>query len=203
MFQPFSRLGAETTEIEGTGIGLVLTRRLVEEMGGTVGFESTPGEGSTFSIDFPLAGAGGAAESPEVRDAAVADLGIGNEERLLLYVEDNPANLALMEDIVAGIPDLTMISTQTAELGLSLAEERSPDVIILDINLPGMDGIKALRHLQGAVATKDIPVLALSANATPSAIKLGHEAGFRDYLTKPVNISKLMAALQDALEEGT
>ena len=203
LFKPFSRLGAETTEIEGTGIGLVLTRKLVEEMGGTIGFESTQGEGSTFWIDFPIAEEEEPGESREQRDEGIADLTVGREKRLLLYVEDNPANLALMEDIVADIPNLAMISTHTAELGLALAEERKPDVIILDINLPGMDGFEAVRHLKGSDATKDVPVLALSANAMSGAIERGRQAGFRDYLTKPVDISKLMAALREALGEGS
>jgi CheY-like chemotaxis protein len=106
-----------------------------------------------------------------------------------------------MEDIIEDIPNLSLISSHTAELGLALAETRQPDVIILDINLPGMDGFGAMEHLKKSEATKDIPVLALSANAMPGAIKRGHEAGFRDYLTKPINIPELIAALKDTLGE--
>jgi PAS domain S-box-containing protein len=203
LFQPFSRLGAETTETEGTGIGLVLTKKLVEEMGCTMGFKSIPGEGSTFWIDFSIAEEREPVESPQQWDETAADLGIGSEELLLLYVEDNPANLALMDDLVGNIPNLTMISTHTAELGLALAEERKPDVIILDINLPGMDGIKAVQHLKKSDMARDIPVLALSADAMPGTIKRGREAGFREYLTKPVDISKLMSALRNVLGETT
>ena len=199
LFRPFSRLGAGDQEIEGTGIGLVITKKLVEEMDATMGFDSTPGEGSTFWVEFPLA-VEDLKEAPlEEQDDAVADLAIGSEERLLLYVEDNPTNLALMEDIIEDVSNLTMISTHTAELGLALAEERKPDVIILDINLPGMNGIEAVQILKKLDATKDIPVLALSANAMPDTIERGRQAGFRDYLKKPVNVSELMAALQDAL----
>ena len=118
-------------------------------------------------------------------------------------MEDNPANLALMEDIVESISNLTMISTHTAELGLALAEERKPDVVILDINLPGMDGIEAVKSLKSSDVTKEIPVLAFSANAMPGTIEEGRDAGFRDFLTKPVKIPKLIAALRDALGEAT
>ena len=201
LFQPFSRLGAEATETEGTGIGLVITKKLVEEMGGAMGFKSDPGEGSTFWVDLPIAAAREAGEPSRQADEAIAVLSIGNKERLLLYVEDNQANLALMEDLVEEIPNLTMISAHTAEQGLALAAERNPDVIILDINLPGMDGIEAVQRLKDADATKDIPVLALSANAMPGAVERGLKAGFLGYLTKPVDIPKMMAALRDALGE--
>lgn len=199
MFQPFSRLGAEATEIEGTGIGLVLTKKLVEKMNGTIGFKSTPGEGSTFWIDLPIADEKALSKSSQQRGQALANLKLRTNDRLLLYVEDNPANLALMEDIVEEIPNLTLLSTHTAEMGLALAETKKPDIIILDINLPGMDGIEAIKQLKRLEVTKDIPVLALSANAMPSAIKKGLEAGFSDYLTKPINIPDLMTALQDSL----
>ncbi|MBL6945162.1 MAG: PAS domain S-box protein [Rhodospirillales bacterium] len=202
LFKPFNRLGAEATEIEGTGIGLVLTKRLVDEMGSAMGFKSCLGEGSTFWIDFPITEENVLGESPEARDKAAVEADVGNEERLLLYVEDNPANIALMEGIVEEVPNLTIISTHTAELGLALAEERRPDVIILDINLPGMDGIEAVRRLKELDATRDIPVLALSADVMRSSVERGIKAGFLDYLTKPVNVSKLMAALRNALLTG-
>ena len=199
LFQPFSRLGAEATEVEGTGIGLVISRNLMEKMDGAVGFESTPGEGSTFWVEFPVADAEEAEEPSQQSDEVDAGLGIEGRERLLLYVEDNPANLALIEEIVEEIPNLAMISAHTAELGLVMAVERKPDVILLDINLPGMNGFEAVRHLKESEATREIPVLALSANAMPGSVERGKEAGFRDYLTKPVNVSKLIAALRDVL----
>ena len=109
----------------------------------------------------------------------------------------------MTEDIVEEIPNLTIISTHTAELGLSLAEDRKPDVIILDINLPGMNGFEAVRHLKELDATKDIPVFALSANTVPASIERGRQAGFREYLTKPIDVPRFMAALQGVLGEIT
>ncbi len=197
MFQPFSRLGIEGVEMEGTGIGLVLTRKLVEGMGGNIDFKSTHGEGSTFWIELPLAEAQGEAGG---RQTGV-DLNIGNDQRLLLYVDDNPANLSLMEDLIKEIPNLTLISADNAKLGLKLAKSRKPDIIILDINLPGMDGDEAVKHLQGDPSLKKIPVLALSANTTPGAIKRGLKAGVREYLAKPIDFAKLTAAIKDALKE--
>ena len=204
LFQPFSRLGAEATETEGTGIGLALTHQLVEEMKGEISFSSTLGEGSTFWIDFPLADDDYVHETTASLNTVaskVAKKTFPDGERLLLYVEDNPANLALMIDIVEDIPRLSLISAHTAELGLAMAADRKPDVIILDINLPGMNGIEAVQKLKEREATQNIPVLALSANAMPKTIEKGIQAGFRKYLTKPVNIVELLDALSDALGE--
>ncbi|MCW8834909.1 MAG: ATP-binding protein [Rhodospirillales bacterium] len=199
VFMPFNRLGAESTDIEGTGIGLTIARELVEAMNGKIGFESKVGDGSTFWVEFPVAVLGKMEDHAEIYtdDGGITPLTDG--QHTLLYVEDNPANLNLMEKIVDHIPNLTMISAHTAELGLELAEARLPEVIIMDINLPGMDGYEALKHLKANKATRLIPVIALSANAMPHDIEKGRKADFFHYLTKPVQINNLMNALNEAI----
>ena len=209
LFQPFSRLGAESTEIEGTGIGLTISKRLVEQMDGRIGFESTPGTGSTFWIELPLAAVEAKTEEKDesgpVPEAAATPE--AREERsgvrTVLYVEDNPENTRLMEDIIDEIPDLALVTTHTAELGLDLAVSRKPDLIILDVNLPGMDGIEAVKRLKESGQTRAIPAIALSANVLPSTVKRGLAAGFQNFLTKPVVISELLEAIEKALNENT
>lgn len=201
LFEPFNRLGQEAGEIEGSGIGLTITRMLVELMNGRIGVDSTVGEGSTFWIDLPLATA------EQVRDShAAAEQAARAEEMLvveglhtILYVEDNPNNLKLMEKLLSRFPDVTMLSAPNAEEGIEIAREVRPDVILLDINLPGMDGFAALRQLLIFEETRDIPVLALSASAMPRNIKRGLKAGFQTYLTKPIDITKTVRAINVAL----
>lgn len=204
IFEPFNRLGAETTETEGTGIGLTLTRTLIEGMGGTIGLTSTPGVGSTFWIDIPLApDQGEAIAAPVVEPPPPEPARATGVTHLVLYVEDNPANLRLMEDICVDLPDITLISAHNAELGLDLARQREPALILMDINLPGMDGLQAMARLRDDPRTQHIPVIALSANAMQAAVRRAREAGFAAYLTKPVVIEDLRAAIWRALEDTT
>ncbi|MFN3396983.1 MAG: ATP-binding protein, partial [Sulfurimicrobium sp.] len=200
LFQPFNRLGQETGNEEGTGIGLVVTKKLVEMMGGTIGVESAVGMGSEFWIelirsDTPQLAAGNAMPAelvPQVQGNALP--------RTLLYVEDNPANLMLVEQIVEGQPNVRMLSAHDGNLGIALARAHHPDVILMDINLPGISGFQALKILRQDPVTAHIPVLAISANATPRDIEKGLEAGFFRYLTKPIKINEFMSALDDALK---
>jgi len=201
LFQPFNRLGQEANVEEGTGIGLVVSKRLIELMGGVIGVESTVGKGSVFWIELNLTAepqrAAGAEKSTAVAQAQVqADAQL----RTLLYVEDNPANLMLVEDLVARRPDIRLLSAMDGNRGIEIARASRPDVILMDINLPGISGITALRILAEDPATAHIPVIALSANAIPRDIEKGLEAGFFRYLTKPIKVNEFMDTLDVALK---
>ncbi|WP_334181104.1 PAS domain S-box protein [Methylobacter sp.] len=200
LFQPFNRLGQETGAVEGTGIGLVVTKQLVELMGGAIGVDSTVGVGSEFWIDLvkdvtPQLDAGHALSSDLAAHAQ------GNPaQRTLLYVEDNPANLMLVEQIIAGHPHVRMLSARDGHLGIALARAHRPDVILMDINLPGISGLQTLKILRQDPAVAHIPVIALSANAMFRDIEKGLAAGFFRYLTKPIKINEFMSAFDDALK---
>jgi PAS domain S-box-containing protein len=201
LFQPFNRLGQEANAEEGTGIGLVMTKRLIEMMGGIIGAESSVGTGSVFWIELDLT-AERHAVGGTVAALAPADLLVkaGAELRTLLYVEDNPANLMLVEDLIARRPDIRLLSARDGNRGIEIARARRPDLILMDINLPGISGIKALNILAADPITAHIPVIALSANAIPRDIEKGLEAGFFRYLTKPIKVSEFMETLDLALE---
>jgi len=200
LFQPFNRLGQETGAEEGTGIGLVVTKQLVELMGGSIGVESTVGVGSEFWIEL-IRDVMPQLSSEHAMPTELAPQAHENAPlRTLLYVEDNPANLMLVEQIIEGHPHVRMLSARDANLGIALARAHLPDVILMDINLPGLSGIQALKILRDDPATALIPVLAISANAMPRDIKKGLEAGFFRYLTKPIKVNEFMEALDRALE---
>jgi CheY-like chemotaxis protein len=203
LFQPFNRLGQEASGEEGTGIGLVTTKRLIELMGGSIGAESTVGAGSVFWIELNLS----TERQPAHRTAispATAHQPIQTDAplRTLLYVEDNPANLMLVEDLIARRPDLRLLSARDGNRGVEIARASCPDVILMDINLPGISGIEALRILAEDPTTGRIPVIALSANAIPRDIEKGLEAGFFRYLTKPIKVNEFMETLDVALEHA-
>jgi signal transduction histidine kinase/ActR/RegA family two-component response regulator len=201
LFQPFNRLGQEAGAEEGTGIGLVVTKRLVELMGGGIGADSTVGVGSVFWIEFELAAAPHLDALAQCHDAlARAKASYGAPLRTLLYVEDNPANLELVEQLIARRPDLRMLSAADGNLGIEYARTCLPEVILMDINLPGLSGIEAMKILRADRATAHIPIIALSANAVPRDIERGLEAGFFDYITKPIVVGKFMQALDCALD---
>jgi PAS domain S-box-containing protein len=201
LFQPFNRLGQGAGAEEGTGIGLVVCKRLIEMMGGVIGVESTVGEGSMFWVDLNLT-----AEQQRVTGAAELTAVAHGQVRAatqlftLLYVEDNPANLLLVESLIARRPDIRLLSATEGNRGVEMARAYRPEVILMDINLPGISGIEALRILAADPATAHIPVIALSANAIPRDIKKGLETGFFRYLTKPLKVDEFMETLDVALK---
>ena len=200
LFQAFNRLGQEASGVEGTGIGLVVARQLVELMGGTIGVESQVGVGSVFWFELIHI------EAPDDSLTAIEETQRLPKEpghtqvHTLLYVEDNPANMRLVEKIIERHPTLKLLTAANGKSGFELARAKLPDVILLDINLPGINGFETLKLLQSDPATAHIPALAISANAMPSDLKKGQEAGFYRYLTKPIMVEELMGALSAALE---
>ncbi|BAE50677.1 MASE3 domain-containing protein [Paramagnetospirillum magneticum] len=199
LFRPFNRLGAEATEIEGTGIGLTISKQLVEAMGGRIGFETATGRGTTFWVEVPAAaGHPAAAARHDGRELSSANIRVEGG-RTILYVEDNPANVQLMQDLVAELSDFTLLTSPTAEIGLEIAAVAHPDMILLDINLPGLSGIEALRRLKAIPEISAIPVVALSADATAGTIRQALEAGCVRYLAKPLDVNALFATIREIL----
>lgn len=199
LFTPFNRLGAETTEVEGTGIGLVIARRLIEGMGGRIGVESRVGAGTTFWVELPMAEKPLQKPVPPAREKQRQHRVL--PEGTVLYVEDNPANLKLVRQALARHPQVTLLEALNGALGLDLAQVHLPDVILLDINMPGMNGLEVLARLKADPATRDIPVLALSAAAMEKDVERGKGAGFEEYLTKPIDIKLLLETLGRWLEQ--
>jgi len=202
LYQPFNRLGQEASAVEGTGIGLVVTKRLIELMGGSIDVKSTLGVGSVFSFELNAA-----AEAPPAAPATEATagparsagVGVNRNSPLLLYVEDNPANLQLVREIIDIRGDVRQMSAPDAQLGIELARVHRPQVILMDINLPGLSGKDALAILQADPATAHIPVVALTANAMARDVMRGLAAGFFRYITKPVEVEVLNEAIDSAL----
>jgi|GEM_PF-589139 len=198
LFKPFERLDADSTGIEGTGIGLALSKRLVEMMDGEIGVESTPGIGSTFWLSLAMAAGALETVAPERPIAAVPVARQGQFD--VLCIEDNPANLRLIERILSSRPDIRLLSAGAPGQGLELARAHRPALILLDINLPDMDGYAVMACLRESPLTRDIPVIAISANAMPQDLELGKAAGFTDYLTKPLDIGRFLSVVESTLE---
>ncbi|MDV7340848.1 PAS domain-containing protein [Terasakiella sp. A23] len=201
LFKPFHRLGAENTEVEGTGIGLLLTKQIVEGMNGAIGFESDEGEGTTFWIDIPSYGVQAARPTTfDIRRKDEIALECCSGLHTLLYVEDIAANRDLMTALVDGIPNLQLVCAKTAEEGIRIAKAEKPHLILMDINLPDMSGFDAFEQLRDMEATRQIPVVALSANAMSDAKDKARDLGFLDYMTKPFDVTDLIHVLNTVIE---
>ena len=207
LFQPFNRLGQESRSEPGTGIGLVMTKQLVELMGGSIGMNSTVGKGSVFWIELQRDTQPLTQQTTQALVTAKVDPGQPFKARrslaglyTLLYVEDNAANLLLMQELMARRPDVRLLNAQDGITGLALARKALPDMILLDTHLPGLSGIDMLRILVSDPLTAAIPVVILSANAMPDEIQAGLEAGCSSYLTKPIHVKDLMRAINLALK---
>lgn len=200
LFKPFERLAAAEAGIDGTGIGLVICRRLVEAMHGHIGVDSTPEVGSRFWFELPMLEPGEDEEAPVVISS---DHDTPSVSGTLLYVEDEPSNILLMKEIVKQFPDIDLTVAQNGEDGRRKAHAIKPDLILMDIELPDMSGIQVMQHLRASATTAGIPVIAISANATDNDIKTGLEAGFTKYLTKPINIPTINEAIVSLLGNHT
>ncbi|MDD2846135.1 MAG: PAS domain S-box protein [Rhodoferax sp.] len=205
LFQPFNRLGAEASEIEGTGIGLTITQRLVEMMGGEIGVESTLGIGSTFWVELALGQTAAidtaAMDTDETTHGTQASAGADMDAATVLAIDDNPANLKLMAKVMCAHKNIHLLSAHTPELGIELAMAHRPNLILLDINMPGMDGYQVLEVLRADKELRAVPVVAVTANAMPHDIQRGKRAGFAEYLTKPIDISTLMGTIECYLKD--
>lgn len=193
LFQPFNRLDAEHSKIEGTGIGLVISRRLVEAMDGAIGVDSTLGQGSRFWIDLPQADLEMAnLQLPELPQKVKREE-YGQER--VLYIDDNPINLKLVTQMLGKLRNILLVTAHTPELGIELAQARKPCLILLDINMPRMDGYEVLQVLKADLKLRHVPVIAVSANAMPKDIERGIAAGFSDYLTKPIDVGRFLESI--------
>jgi PAS domain S-box-containing protein len=197
LFTPFARLGAEQLGIEGTGLGLALSKGLVERMGGTIGATSILGEGSAFWVELPIAAAPQLEQAPNPQTQVPRST--EDTPRTILYVEDNLANLELVQGIMKFRPSITLVPALQGSLGIELAREHQPDLILLDLHLPDMPGDEVLRRLKEDERTRDIPVIVVSAAAGPGTTSRLLAAGARTFLTKPVNVSLFLETLDEIL----
>lgn len=200
LFDPFARSGAEHANIEGIGLGLAISRRLVEAMHGAIGFKSARGKGSTFWVELPVDAAAPVhwAGRIDATTRAIAPLATSGDYSIL-YVDDNLANLRLMERIISTLPDVALLTARSPQLGLDLAVAHRPDVIVLDVNLPGMSGYDIVARLKAMPETCNIPVLALSAAISAGTPQRSLAAGFFRYLTKPIDVKAFLGAIDQAL----
>jgi signal transduction histidine kinase len=202
VFEPFQRAGQEAGPIEGTGIGLTITKRLAEMMRGRVGFTSEVGRGSAFWVEMPVHRVRRAAAPPatELRPATgPLPVLTGAARHKVVYVEDNPSNIAFMRDLFDDLTSVELLTAPTAEIGLAMIRAHLPRAVIMDINLPGMSGFDAIQRLREWPETQNIPVIGLSAAALGRDTARASAAGFYRYLTKPVKVAELTSALEALL----
>lgn len=199
VFQPFQRLGAEKSAIEGTGIGLVICKNLIEAMGGRIGFDSTAGQGSRFWFELRPAPSEQIKPQPAVNPTSgIADDRIQGR---VLYVEDNPLNLAVMQCLFDSLPGVELSTAPDGETTMRLLAEAPPDLVLMDINLPGMSGVEILKWMRAQPRLAGLPVIAVSANAVPETIQASLEVGFQEYITKPFEVDQLLAQMRRYLGE--
>jgi CheY-like chemotaxis protein/two-component sensor histidine kinase len=197
LFTPFERLGAEQSAIEGTGLGLALSQRLMQAMGGSIGVDSAVGKGSTFWIELPQT------KSPleqlplRKENNGARELGSDSVNRSILYIEDNLSNLALVEQMLAERPGTALLTTTQGKVGLDLARQHTPDLILLDLHLPDLPGWDVLSQLKADARTRHIPVVVISADATKRQINRLMTVGAAYYLTKPLDITKFFRVLDE------
>ncbi len=203
LFKPFCRLGAENTATEGTGIGLVITKKIIELMGGSIGVKSQIGKGSTFWVDLITANTA-TLERNKMDETGIKHLKTSinaTRQYTVLYIEDNPANLRLIAKLLAPQKNINLLSAQDPLAGIELATKQKPDLILLDINLPEMDGYEVFNALQALAATRHIPVVAVSANAMPNDIEKGLATGFTEYVTKPIDVRFMLQTIERLLQQ--
>ncbi len=197
IFKPFERLGAENSEVKGTGIGLSISKTLTELMGGTLDFKSRVEKGSGFYVKFPVE------TNPLTENlsdkTSKRKIKKGLKEKLILYIEDNPDNLELVKRALIFRESVKLISAPAAEIGIDLAKNYKPDLILLDIQLPGMDGFTAFKRLKELNETGDIPVIALSADAMKINQQKAIDYGFLDYITKPIRVGQFLNKIDEVL----
>ena len=202
LFESFNRLDADETGVEGTGIGLNITKNLIELMAGSISVESVVGEGSRFTVELPK---GANTEDSEEKMVVTPTLKKANPDRgprhTLLYVEDNHANMTLVQKILSEREEVQLLTAPDAKLGISLAKSHLPDLILMDINLPGMDGITAMVHLRANKQTRNIPILAVSAHALKSEVGNAMESGFDSYITKPIMVEAFLETIDHYLNK--
>ncbi|MEX2655170.1 MAG: CHASE3 domain-containing protein [Acidimicrobiia bacterium] len=198
LFTPFDRLGADATDQQGTGLGLVLSRHLIEAMGGKLSVESTPGEGSTFTISLPRTDPHDA-EMDRTDPKRAANIRADRNQKMVIYIEDNPSNVELIERILALRSHISLEVAMQGSLGLDLIGQHHPDLVLLDLHLPDMDGKDVLEEMRADPVTRHIPVLIISADASPGQIQRLLDAGATGYVTKPIDVLELLRQVDDLL----